>query len=522
MKNVSLIICLLIATTQFNQAQILTSSPCYTVATNNGQSNVLFEYDPDSNTWLQVGITGTNFIRAIAIDALSGIMYAAEGPGGSQGINGAFGIIDPSTGSFQKIGEVGIGNGLSGSVNLNNIHGLSFDPLNQIMYATHRVEGEGAGTNDLLFQIDLSTGAFVPNAMVDNYTGFPTDYSVIPEIFDGESNTQSYDVSDIAYNAYSGELFALHTKNNGGVISVLETYTAEIEQIVYDFFTHNVGGLTFTYLGELYATTNSSLLFIDLQVAEAVPLNQIDITGENTGFESLDCDVARNDLALKITLDESTTLPIKPGDILTCQITIYNQGDIDNFDIMLTNYLPSGITLTDASWIATPNGLAIKTITEPLLSGASITIPITLKVEETYNGTSITNAAEITSSYNPDITDNFGNPIPLPDIDSVPNDRNDEVNVVDDTITGNGPDANEDEDDHDIVLFQFNNEAENILNLTGLIDEGVYLARQTIISDGQLKSSTTVLFKAGNEIILQKGFNVEPNTFFDAEIDIIE
>jgi len=54
------------------------------------------------------------------------------------------------------------------------------------MYATHHIEGDGPGTNDLLFQIDLSTGGFVPNAMIDGTTGFPADYAVIPEVIDGE------------------------------------------------------------------------------------------------------------------------------------------------------------------------------------------------------------------------------------------------------------------------------------------------------------------------------------------------
>jgi len=525
MKNIILTICVVIVFTQFNRAQISVDFPCYTVATNNGQSNVLFELDQTTNQWFQVGATGTNFLEAIAIDAISGIIYAAEGSGGSHGINGAFGIIDRTTGNFEKIGETGIGNGAFGPINLNNIDGLTFDPVNQIMYATHRVEGDSPGTNDLLFQIDLSTGGFLPGAMIDNTTGFPVDYAVIPEILEGDFGEDVYNVSDIAYNSYSGQLFAIQTQDARSIITEIEPQSGDVIDVIYDLEEEYVEGLGFTQLGELFATTgndSSSFLYLDIAASQTIPLFPIDVTGENTGFGSFDCDLAKNDLALEITLDSSTVLPIQPGDLVTCVITIHNQGDLENIDITLTNYTPSGLTLADANWIDTPNGTAVNMLTESLLSGESTTINITLKVDNSYNGGSLTNSVEITSSFNPSITDNYGNALPLPDVDSVPNDLNDEINIVDNEINGGGPDAGEDEDDHDIVLLNFNNGIANILNLTGLIDGGTYLAGQTIISNGQLKSSSTVLFKAGSEIILNKGFTIENNTFFDAEIGKVE
>jgi len=134
----------------------------------------------------------------------------------------------------------------------------------------------------------------------------------------------------------------------------------------------------------------------------------------------------------------------------------------------------------------------------------------------------ITAGAEITSSFNPNFVDVFGNLIPLPDADSYPNDLNDEVNVVDDEINGGGLNTNEDEDDHDIVLLNFNNDLPNVLNLTGQIDGGNYLARQTIFSNGLLKPFGAVFFKAGDDIVLQNGFCVERSTFFDAEIGGVE
>ncbi len=531
MKNSISIFILLIVFTKITLAQILTPFPCYSVANNNGAENALFKFDPSTNQWNIIGTTGAHFIDAIAIDGTTGIIYAAEGPSDSNGMNGAFGTIDPTTGTFTEIGTTGTGNGVFGPVNLNDIDGMSFDPVNQIMYATHRVDGDGQLSNDLLFQIDVSTGAFVPNAMIDALTGFSSDYALIEEVFDFSVGGNIYDVEDIAFNAYTGELFALHSQNNmGGVISILDAYSGALEFVALDISESNIAGLSFTYLGELYGTTRSSsiaersdiFVYIDVFTDQTFPLTFIDAANENTGFESFDCDGARNDLALEMNLDPSTEFPLQPGDLITCEITIYNQGGIDNTDITLTNYLPNGLTLSDANWINLPNHTATTTITDPLEVGTATTLTITLLIGQTYTGNLLTNTVEITASFNPDIQDSFGNPIPLSDIDSIPNDQNDENEVVDNEVNAGGPNANEDEDDHDIVQINLNSTIPNNLNLTGSIKEDIYRARQSINANGQLESSSTVVFEASESINLNKGFSVESNTFFDAEIDLVE
>lgn len=522
MKTGASIIILLVGFISINLAQNLADFPCYSVATNNGLENVLFKIDGGTYLWNEIGLTGTNFVEAIAIDGTTNIIYAAEGSGGTNGVDGVFGTIDPTTGVFTAIGTTGTGNGAFGAVNLNNIDGMSFDQVNQIMYATHRIEGEGSQSNDLFFQIDVSTGGFVPNAMIDDATGMATDYVIIPEIFDEQFGGYLYDVEDIAYNSYTGQLYALHNQNNiGGLISVLDTYTGFVEEVPFDFSQDNLRGLNFNYLGELYSTTQESLLLVDFYSLEFVPLSSIDQNNENTGFESFDCRVGQNDLALTISLDAQTELPLQPGDFFTCNITIHNQGDLDNFDIMLANYLPEGLTLEDANW-SEFNRIAFTTIREPLNAGASTSATITLKIDITYNGDLITNSAEIVSSFSPYIYDNYRNPIPLPDVDSTPNDRNEETNILDDEINGGGPNANEDEDDHDIVSINLSSAIPNILNLTGVIQEDIYRAWQIVNANGLLLPSSSVIFEAGESINLNTGFSVESNTFFDATIELVE
>ena len=76
---------LFVITTICSFNQILTDFPCYTVSSGE-LPNVLFEYDPIRNYWIEVGVTGGTSIEAIAIDPVTGIIYATDA--------GTFGTID--------------------------------------------------------------------------------------------------------------------------------------------------------------------------------------------------------------------------------------------------------------------------------------------------------------------------------------------------------------------------------------------------------------------------------------------
>jgi len=458
------------ASTTVVNAQILTDFPCYAVSEDNGAPNVLFVYDPVGNQWNEVGVTGGTLIESIATDPVTDIIYAVDA--------GQFGTIDATTGVFTALGP-GVGsvlaNGDLGPIALDDIDGLTYDPINMVMYASHRIGSTGPGTNDLLFQIDPSTGLFIPGVMEDS-AGNPADYAVVPEVFDGSFGGDVYDVDDIAYNPYTGQLFAIQNQDGPGTITELNPVNGSVESVILDISDDDVEGLGFTYLGELYATTgdngstqvqSNSFIFINLGAGTTQVLNPIDPDdgiapapgfpgGEEVDFESFDCLTAFNDLALDKLLDPNSPTIVYPGDNVTFNVTVYNQGDFANSDITLTDYIPAGLILNDATWTDLGNGTATTTIPGPLAAnpgGAppSVTVPITFTVDPSFTGTSITNTAEITSSFNPDITALNGSPLPLPDIDSNPDDQDDEINVVDNEITGGGPNANEDEDDHDIA-----------------------------------------------------------------------
>jgi len=432
--------------------------PCYTVAENDDLPNVLFKFNPTTGSWIEVGIAGGSSIEAIATDPNTGVIYATD--------EGTFGTIDANTALFTPIGEIGSGNGDMGNIDLNDVDGLTYDPVNQILYGTHRIEGREPGTNDLLFQIDISTGQVVSNAMLDANNN-SADYAVIPEVFENTYGDVVYDVDDIAYNPYEGKLYAIHNRFNYGVITEINPVSGEILFITFDLSEDNVEGIGFSYLGDLYATIGDEgdqcvcyqddFFYINLSDATSEYIGPIDSTGYEIDFEAFDCFTAYNDLALKMELDPNTQQPIKVGETVTYQITIYNQGDFRNSNITLTNYIPDGLDLVDPQWTIISNGKASYTLNETLEAGATTTANISFKVREGYEGKTLTNTAEISSSFSPDIIDVQGNRFtdPLPDLDSQPDDYNgNEKNVSDNEINGGGPNANEDEDDHDIAMVE--------------------------------------------------------------------
>jgi len=432
----------------------LRNLPCYAVAEDNGAPNFLYEYAPVSEQWIYVGETGTDFIEAIATDPINDIIYAVDG--------GQLGTLDTNTGAFLSIGEgVGSGNGQIGIILFDDIDGLSYDPNNKILWASQRMPGSGPGTNDLILKIDQATGAFIPNEFING-----DDYAVVQEAFDGTFAGDVYDVDDIAYNPYTGILYAIQNQDGPGLITELNQFDGSVEQVIIDFPDDDVEGLGISFLGELYATTGdnaatgsqNAFIFIDIINGRTTMLNEIDPTGEAVDFESFDCFTGFNDLAIQQVIADNQPQPIGDGDIVTFEITIYNQGDITNQDILLSSYIPMGLSLVDPNWTVNRQ-VANLTIPGPLTPGDKVTVTLELRIDPGFNGV-LTNYVEITQSFNNQIINPITNErVPLPDVDSTPDNLNQEANslIKEDEINGSGPYADEDEDDHDITVLEVGN-----------------------------------------------------------------
>jgi len=442
---ISLCIIICIATFSLN-AQLSTNSTCYTIAHNNGTNNVLFKLYGQTNEWVEIGLTGADNIKSIATDKVNKIIYAVEGE--------TFGKINPQTGLFSPIGAIGQAEGDFGTIVLNNIEGLSFDATNNIMYATHRIESGLfcnliPSSNDLLFQIDVSTGQFINDIMLDS-NGNLADYAVIEEtIANNDYTCLAYDVNDIAYNAFTGELYTIQNNDYDCVITIIDKVDGTLEYQIQNLINEDFIGLSFNAMGNLFGTTGvnapenkNSFSFIDLQYNGVDKLSHIDTTGNNISFESLDFIPAFNDLALKLSLSPTVSTPVKSGDEVVFIVTIINEGELDNTDIIISNYLTDGLTLNDTSWTLIPNTNIINyEYSGQLTPGNEISIPIHLTINNNFTGNEILNSAEITASYNDDIVDLNGDQLPLTDIDSDPG------NFI----------LNADEDDNDIATVTFNN-----------------------------------------------------------------
>jgi len=437
--SVMLLLCSVCINTVMAQG-VETEFPCYAVSENNSSPNTFIVYDPLTDTWTDIGDSGGTLIEAIAFNPNGGVLYGADA-----GVFGTFDIdpASPTYGQFNPCASVGTGNGALGAIALDDIDGMAWNPCTQTLFATNR-EG-GATANDLLFQIDPVTCMFVPNAF-----GAGVDYVPVQEVFDGTVGSQVYDIDDIAVNPCTCDLFAISNQGGiGGVLTVIDQANGQIDQVVCDFGADDMEGLTFSPLCALYgstgnggATPNSFYeigTFANFNDSNNYSCNETfnGTISSSPDIESIACLTAGPpDLALNKILAPGQT-PINPGDDITFNINIFNQGAFDAYDVELIDYLPSCFVLNDPNWVAAGGNATLANPIPFLAAGASTTVPITVTITAACNSME-TNFAEITEFSDPDGDPYF-------DTDSDP----DSDNTNDGTPIDNEVNDPNDEDDHD-------------------------------------------------------------------------
>ncbi|MEM7127895.1 MAG: SdrD B-like domain-containing protein [Chloroflexota bacterium] len=159
------------------------------------------------------------------------------------------------------------------------------------------------------------------------------------------------------------------------------------------------------------------------------------------------------DLALIKTLVSSG--PFAPGDAVIFRITVVNQGTLDATDIGITDYIPDGMSYTGSSVESvsttsndnpvniSDDGNGLFTINS-LIDGDQVAFDIVLTIDDTFQGTSLTNWVEIDEDNGLDH-------------DSTPDNTNQnqlgegDGEWVDNDLDSTDPDNNgtPDEDDHD-------------------------------------------------------------------------
>ncbi len=160
------------------------------------------------------------------------------------------------------------------------------------------------------------------------------------------------------------------------------------------------------------------------------------------------------DLALVKILATGQSNMITAGANVTFTLAVFNQGVVTATNISLVDYLPTGFTLSTSGNSGWVNNGATATLAVPgdLAPNGTYLKDIVLTAGAIPTGT-YTNTAEITAATAPGNT-------PLPDIDSTPDNVNgngsngnsgESAALVDDQTSGDGKQAGQDEDDHDIA-----------------------------------------------------------------------
>jgi len=211
--------------------------------------------------------------------------------------------------------------------------------------------------------------------------------------------------------------------------------------------TNALPGMSYTWTGPAgYTSTETVIGGVDDCLAPGTyTLVFTDANGcESTGSIVYDPEVCNYDLAL--IKEFTSTGTIKPGDNVTFDITVFNQGDIDAFDVDVADYFDAAC-LTYVSLTSTTSGVIDLTggaFTIPTIAvGGTAVVTLTFIVNASCTATSITNNAEITGGgISPGGDDAM-------DSDSTPGDNEGDDPDEDD----DDPDDDDGGDDFDPAMF---------------------------------------------------------------------
>jgi uncharacterized repeat protein (TIGR01451 family) len=185
----------------------------------------------------------------------------------------------------------------------------------------------------------------------------------------------------------------------------------------------------------------------DPQAGEGL-FNESRLDLNNDGVPDEIDDVCENlnymDLALRKRPAATNPPTLRPGDLVTFTVEVFNQGVLTATNIQVVDYIPAGAALsaTTPGWTA-QNGTASATIAS-LAPSQTATLTLALRIGASFQATSLTNYAEVAGQTGGQ------------DIDSTPDSQNQNTPgeqppaLEDDQINENGQNG-ADEDDHDLA-----------------------------------------------------------------------
>jgi uncharacterized repeat protein (TIGR01451 family) len=145
-------------------------------------------------------------------------------------------------------------------------------------------------------------------------------------------------------------------------------------------------------------------------VSNAIHLADMDSTPANQHADEDDYDCAdvnishKYDLALVKTIENKKSL-YQTGETVQYTITVYNQGSLDAHNIVVEDYIPTGLILEDSMWNQVGHtAVAKRTLDIP--AGSAATQTITFRIDPNFQGNTLVNWAEIASDDGEDIDSN--------------------------------------------------------------------------------------------------------------------
>ncbi len=354
---------------------------CYLVADSGGGNggNDLFtridtaDFDPATNETNIGSGTGTNTIEAIAFNSATGIVYAADA--------GRLGTISTVSGVFQPLPQAfGTGGGSAGNIGFTDVDGLAYDATTGVLYGSHR-----RSSADILFQIDMTTGAHVPNAF-----GAGVDYVVIQPVLGYTL------VDDLAVDPTTGTLYA--SINAGGSTDRLITVnkatgaTSDVALITVP----DIEGLGTDVSGQLWGTSGTQGILYEIDKFTGVGSNGRTINN-GSDYEAVDCFALSPtiiaDLSVGKTVDDAAPAE---GAAISYTVTVSNAGPGPATVVQVMDLLPAGVSFFAASpGQGTYDSLAGDWYVGSLAAGASASLVLQAFVDPGTGGSTITNTASV-------------------------------------------------------------------------------------------------------------------------------
>ncbi len=354
---------------------------CYLVADSGGGNggNDLFtridtaDFNPATNETNIGSGTGTNTIEAIAFNSATGVVYAANA--------NRLGVLNLTTGVFQGRPQTfGTGSGTLGNIGFSDVDGLAYDSTTGVLYGAHARSG-----TDVLIQIDMTTGAHVPNAF-----GAGVDYVPIPPI---AGNTIT---DDIAIDPTTGIMYA--SVNSGGSsdrlirINKLTGLTTDVALITVP----DIEGLGTDASGQLWGTSGTQGILYEINKVTGVGSNGRPINN-GSDYEAVDCFALSPsviaDLNVGKTVDDAT--PAEGGTV-NYSITVRNAGPGPATVVQIMDLLPAGVTFVSATPTqGTYDSVSGDWYVGTIPVGATVTLVLRALVDAGTGGTTISNTASV-------------------------------------------------------------------------------------------------------------------------------